>query len=488
MPAAARPPRRPRPALAVLAALAAAVAAACAANPVTGRPELMVYDDAAEARMGAKADADLVAHHGEVESKELRRYVEEVGKKVAGVNDRQGVEWRFRILDDSIVNAFALPGGFVYLTRGLLAHLQDEAGLVGVLGHEVGHVAARHGAKSASRDAVFGLPRRIVGAIVPGVAEGFGLIRAALSPITLTFSRDDERQADDLGVKYSTRLGYDARSLAAFMGTLDRLTPAGERLPTWASTHPDPGDRKATILERTATAQKDQPGPWATNPDALLDHLDGLVHGDDPRVGVLEAERVLLPSRRLSIPRPKGWQAEVTRTRVTMVDEGGERAVVVRRFGTESPRQAADTFLRQRELTLEGREDLTLPIGAAHQVVAATEHEDWRTISTFFRLGDDVWAVHAVARGRDFAAARAVLEGPAKGLAPLPEAEARAFKPVVLRVVQAAATGTFREAVAAYPIPAQAKVDLAGLALLNGLTPDAPVAGGQRLKVLALGE
>lgn len=471
----------------VPATLAAAGAlAACTSNPVSGRPQLMVYDDAAERRMGADGDADLVKHHGLVESAALSSYVAEIGARVAAASDRPKIQWTFRVLDDTTVNAFALPGGFVYLTRGSIAYIQDEAGLASVLGHEIGHVAALHGASQASREAVFGLPRRLVGAIVPILGDALGLLRLPLAPLTLKYSREQENQADELGVKYATALGYDARSLAGFMGALDELTAEEGQLPTWLSTHPDPGDRVVTIQKEAAEAQAEakRTEPWVTAPERLLPHLDGLVFGEDPRLGSFVGGLVRLPLAGVSFQAPGDWSFEATRARVTLISPDAEKVLVLRRVAGTSPREAARAFVKERELTVDAEAEVQLGIGPAYRVIVATPDEELRSLSTFFSLRDEVWAFHAVAPGDDFGPLRDALEAPSNTLARLHESSVSEARPVRIRIVQAKAAGTFAEAVKDWPLPGGIKVDLKALAVLNGLEPSSKVADGQRLKVL----
>ncbi len=274
------------------------------------------------------------------------------------------------------------------------------------------------------------------------------------------------------------------------MGALDTLTPEEGQLPTWLSTHPDPGDRVVTILAETKEAQAEskRTEPWVTAPEPLLKQLDGLVFGQDPRLGSFVGGLVRLPQAGLSFKAPAKWSFEATRARVTLISDDAEKVLVVRKVKGKTPEEAADAFVKQRKLTVEAKAAVELPIGPGYRLIVATEDEALRSLSTFFMLRDEVWALHAVAPGDDFGALRDALEAPSNSLALLAEDSIRASRPVRLRVVEAKAAGTFAAATTEWPIPAGIKVDGVGLATLNGLKPDTAVTAGQKLKVLVRDE
>jgi predicted Zn-dependent protease len=200
--------------------LAALLLAACASvtNPVTGARELTVMDEATEIAEGAKAHAQVIREYGVVQDAALQAYVNRVGQQLAAMSHRANLKWTFTVLDSPEVNAFALPGGYVYVTRGIMAYLDSEADLAGVLGHEIGHVTARHGAAQATRQASAGAAVAgvtILGALieaatgVPGVARAAGgLAQAGAAGLIASYSRDQELQADQLGAEYLARTRF----------------------------------------------------------------------------------------------------------------------------------------------------------------------------------------------------------------------------------------------------------------------------------------
>ena len=234
----------------------ALLATACASNPVTGHREVSLISEAEEIEIGRRGDAEIRREMGVYNDDELQRYVTGIGERIAAVSHRPHLPWTFTVVDAPAVNAFALPGGFVYVTRGLLAHMGDEAELAGVLGHEVGHVTARHVSQQYTRSAGGALGVLLASIFVPGVAPFGDLANAGLGTLFLKYGRDDELESDRLGVEYATKAGWDPTGVPRFLETLSRLDSMSERgIPNWLSTHPDPGSRvvKAQpIAERAA--------------------------------------------------------------------------------------------------------------------------------------------------------------------------------------------------------------------------------------------
>ena len=233
----------------------------CAVNPVTGKKDLMLLSEKQEIAMGREYDPEIVRTFGLYRDPGLEKLVDSLGQRMAGVSHRPHLEYIFRVLDSPVVNAFALPGGYIYFTRGILAHFSSTAELAGVLGHEIGHVTARHSAKQYSSQIVF-QAGYVAGILLsPEFASISGTAREAVNMLFLQFSRDNESQSDQLGVEYSSLIGYDARELARFFVTLDYLqTSSGaDAIPPFMSTHPDPGDRQIHVAAYAEKWQSEKP-------------------------------------------------------------------------------------------------------------------------------------------------------------------------------------------------------------------------------------
>src|SRR5262245_14453077 len=197
--------------------------AGCARNPATGKKELMLVSEGQEIQMGAAYDSQVVVSIGLYPDPAVQTHVAELGKKLAATSERPNLPWTFRVVDDPSVNALAIPGGHVYITRGILAHMTNEAELATVMGHEIGHVTARHTAQQMTQQQLAGLGLAIGTIASSRIAQYAGQASQALQVMFLKFSRDDENQADQLGIRYSSRANYDSREMIHVMQMLDKI-------------------------------------------------------------------------------------------------------------------------------------------------------------------------------------------------------------------------------------------------------------------------
>jgi predicted Zn-dependent protease len=473
-------------------ALAAAVAPGCATNPVTGNLELSLISEQQEKALGAEADAQLVADTGVIEDAALAEYVASVGRTMVPVSHRPDLGYAFRVLDDPQVNAFALPGGYVYVTRGILAYLDSEAALAGVLGHEIGHVTAKHGVKRYSQQVLLGIGLQLAGSLGDALEEYVGVAGVAAQLLLLKYSRDQERQSDQLGVEYASELGYDTRDMAGFFDTLARLSPAGGRLPAWVSTHPEPDERRETILQLTAEAQRGAAGPFTTGRDDFLRRLDGLAYGYDPQRGFLQDGRLQHPGLGVSFPVPEGWDVSAGQDRIDMASPAGNAAVIFQREPEAELEQAAARFTGQQGLAVLEQQTASTAVGPGLRAVCSATSQsggELRVVSLFIqRPGGVVVAFHGVCTAPELAALSPELEAPATGVAEITDPAILGVRSPVLKVIRVPAATTFANALRAWPIPEEAGLDLAGLALMNGVAgPDAGIEAGTLLKVLVPG-
>src|SRR3954466_2111432 len=231
----------------------------CARNPVTGKSELSLVSESQEIQMGQQAAQEVAQTIGLYNDAKATAYVSEVGKRMAAASERPNLPWEFHIVEDPSVNAFALPGGFIYVTRGLMGTINDEAELATVVGHEIGHVTNRHSVQQISKQelAQIGLG---VGSIGSSDIARFGrLASAGLSVLFLKYSRDAENQADQAGFRYALNQNYDVREMTNVFETLDRESQAGGggQLPEWLATHPNPENRIKNTEQRLDTLHKD---------------------------------------------------------------------------------------------------------------------------------------------------------------------------------------------------------------------------------------
>jgi predicted Zn-dependent protease len=312
--------------------LAALLLAACASvtNPVTGERELTVMDEPTEIAEGAKAHAQVVKEYGVVNDAALQAYVNRVGQRLAAMSHRAQLKWTFTVLDSPEVNAFALPGGYVYVTRGIMAYLDSEADLAGVLGHEIGHVTARHGAAQATRQARAGAAvagATILGAVieaatgVPGVARAAGgLTQAGAAGLIASYSREQELQADQLGAEYLARVQFNPANMVDVIQVLkdqerfaaEAAQAAGRAAPTapgWLASHPSNDQRLQQIR---ATAQQllgQRPSGWADDGrDPYLRAIAGMTFGDGREQGVVRGRNFFHEPMGIAITAPQGFR------------------------------------------------------------------------------------------------------------------------------------------------------------------------------------
>lgn len=300
-------------------AVATLTIAACATNPATGRREFSLMSEAQEIELGKQMDGEVRREMGLYNDAELQRYVESIGMRLARASERPNLPWHFTVVDEPAINAFALPGGYIYLTRGILPFLDNEAELAGVLGHEIGHITARHSAQQYTKATTAGIGVTLLSIFVPEARPLQNITETALGVLFLKYGRDDELQADQLGVQYTSKTGWDPAGVGGMLGTLARLDEAsGNRrgVPNWLSTHPTPADRVQKV--QALVQQTARPvGTSGTNDEAgFLRRIDGIVYGDSPSEGIIRGNTFLHPELRLSITFPQGWDVRNSKSQV----------------------------------------------------------------------------------------------------------------------------------------------------------------------------
>jgi predicted Zn-dependent protease len=306
----------------------ACLAAACATNPVTGKREISLVSEAQEIAMGQQADAEVRREMGLYDNAELQRYVEDIGFRLAKLSHRPNLPWQFAVVDHPAVNAFALPGGFIYITRGILPYLADEAELAGVLGHEIGHVTARHSAQQATRAMGGQLGMIALGVFVPATRPLGDLTAVGLGVLFMKFGRDDEREADRVGVEYAAKGGWDPAAVPSVLQTLSRISELSEKgVPNWLSTHPEPESRVAEV--RPLVAKLATSDERARNREDFLRMIDGIVVGDNPEDGIVRGNRFLHPEMRFALEFPEGWEVMNSPSQVGAQEPGTQHYMLL---------------------------------------------------------------------------------------------------------------------------------------------------------------
>jgi predicted Zn-dependent protease len=360
---------------------------ACATNPVTGRRELSLISESQEIAMGREGAQAAAQQMGVYGDSALQRYVAGLGARLAAQSERPNLPWTFSVVDDPAVNAFALPGGPIFVTRGILAHMSSEAQLVSVLGHEIGHVTAKHSVSQLSRQQLAQIG--LVGAmIVRPELQQFGNVGSQLLGVLfMKFGRDDEIQADDLGFRYMTNVGYNPLEMGEMFKTLDRVSGGGSDTPEWLSTHPSPGNRVTKTQERIAAWGKPVTG-LTVNQDQFLQKIDGIVVGEDPRNGYFQQTAFLHPTLRFRFDYPAGWKTLNQADQVVGVSAQQDAIIVLSGAGNATPSQALQQFLGQQGIRTVGSNASSihgLP-AATGQFLAQTEQAVLAGYVTFVNL------------------------------------------------------------------------------------------------------
>ncbi|MGH7741944.1 MAG: M48 family metalloprotease [Candidatus Eiseniibacteriota bacterium] len=347
-----------KPSRLLVLAAALLLAAGCATNPVTGRRELSLVSSNRELQLGREGYPAVVEEYGKYDDAALAAYVDSVGQRVARASHLPGLEWHFTVLDDPTVNAFAMPGGYIYITRGILSHLNSEAQLAGVLGHEIGHVTHRHTAEQMTQQQLVGLGYTALQIAAPELQQYDAMAQQALGLIFLKYSRAHETEADELGVSYATAAGYDPHEIPPTYAMLKRVSQAaGSNIPPFMSTHPDPGDREARTSQLADQASAGKSGLRVAQRDYLR-HLEGVVYGFDPRQGYFTGSRYYQPTLDFQVDFPSAWKQQDSRSAV-LAGEPAQRGVVqltLAKGGDASPAAFAQSLLTSGQaLSVQGR-------------------------------------------------------------------------------------------------------------------------------------
>ncbi|UCF20245.1 MAG: M48 family metalloprotease [Gemmatimonadota bacterium] len=327
----------------------------CPVNPATGERQLILISESQEIAMGLEVSQQVEATMGLYDDPELQRYVSGIGETLAAQSEKPNLPWSFKVVDDDLVNAFALPGGYIFVTRGILAYFNSEAELAGVLGHEIGHVTARHSAEQLSRAQVAQIGLVAGSVFVPEFSPYADLAGTGLGLLFLKFGRDDERQSDDLGFRYMTRAGYDPTEMVEVFDMLGRVSEAsgGNGIPSWLSTHPDPGERRER-MER-ALAEAGAAGVGRVARDDYMRRIDGLVFGENPRKGFFRGQDFLHPDLQFQLRFPPDWPTQNTAQAVVGVSPGKDAIIQLSIGQGATSDEAANHFLSQSGINVGER-------------------------------------------------------------------------------------------------------------------------------------
>ena len=453
----------------VALALLLAALPACATNPATGRRQLSFVSEQQEIQMGQQADQEISAAVGIYRDPDLESYVQRLGASLAAQSERPELQWQFRILDDASVNAMALPGGYNYVTRGLLAYMNSEAELAAVMGHEIGHVTARHTVNQLSKQQLAQVGM-VLGMILRPELRNYGnLAEVGMGLLFLKYGRDDEREADTLGLRYMTRVGYNPRPMGEVFTTLERVGHAEGgsrgRLPEWLSTHPAPENRRARIAEQIQ--EIGAPAAGTVDREEYLRRVDGIMFGPNPREGFFEQNVFYHPDLRFRFEFPRGWQTNNQKQAVAAMSPEQDALVVITMGAGESASAAAQQFFSQQGIQRgqAWRGDVNGHRAQAYQFAAATQQGNLQGIAAFVELDRRVYQILGYAPMQRWRRHEATVNRAIGSFDRADDRRVLNVQPARLELVNVPAGMTVAEFARRYP----STVSVQTLALINGV-------------------
>ncbi|HXF65076.1 MAG TPA: M48 family metalloprotease [Burkholderiales bacterium] len=480
-------PGRP---LRIAVLLAALLVADCAQNPVTGQQNLVLVSEAQEISIGRREDPRVRAQYGVYDNPALQHYVNEIGQKLARASHRPHLEYRFLVLDSPEVNAFALPGGYIYVTRGILAYLNSEAELAAVLGHELGHVTARHSVQQLTAATAANIGASILQIFVPETRGGLGELAVNVlgGALLSGYGREHELEADRLGAEYLARTGYDPRAVVRTIGVLKNqelfeaeVARSEGREPRryhgLFATHPDNDTRLQQVV---AEAARFKPAEPRTGEEDYLRRVDRMIFGDSPEQGVVRHNDFYHAGLGLAMRFPAGWRVQNRPRNVQATSPGGDALIDLRAAG---PAQGSpEEVLRSRvslgfgvrvvPTTVNG-----LPAAAAQTAIGG---RPTRVVCVF--LGKLAYLIGAQARtAQAFSRYQAEIETSLGSFRAISEQERALARPLRLRVITATPGLTFAELARRSPLGRFAE---GHLRVINGLYPAGEPVAGQALKIV----
>lgn len=472
--------------------LVVVVASACATNPATGRRQLILMSEAQEIQLGRQSDAEIRQQMGVYNDPQLQQYVDRVGQRLARASKRPGLPWTFAVVDESAVNAFALPGGFVYLARGILPFLRDEAEMAAVLGHEVGHVDARHSAEAYSKQQALGGSLALGGALWPRGKAVIGAASVGLGLAFLKFGRDAELEADRLGVGYTAAAGWQPSAMQGLLGTLARLDEAqGSRrgVPNWALTHPPAADRVLKVQEAVAAAGT---ASTTTNRAEFERTIDGVVFGDSREKGIVRGNKFLHPILRFAVDLPDAWEITNSNEQVSaQPPDNGNVAIILQLVdgASDNAAEVAEASMTEAGFRQTSGARTTINGLQAHAGTYEGAANNRRVVAraAFIKHGGrtgQFYRLVGLAVAEQFSSVESAISRSINSFRPLSQPEADRIQPnrVNFHVVRAAETW---DSIAGSVTDGGVKA--ATLAIMNGREPGAPLRAGERIRIVVGG-
>ena len=473
----------------------------CTVNPVSGKKQLSFMSEQQEIAIGKESDPTVIAQFGLYPNDELQKFIKGKGALMVAKSHRPTLPFEFRILDSDVINAFAVPGGYVYFTRGIMAHFNNEAQFAGVLGHEIGHVTARHSAQQYTKQMLTQIA--FMGGMV--FSEKFRNMSEqamqGMELLFLKFSRDDETESDVLGVKYSSAIGYDANEMADFFKTLQRVTEKeGGRVPEFYSTHPDPGNRYVDVKKLASEYQAaNNLTNLQINRDSYLQMIDGIVYGPDPRQGYLDKTNYVFyqPEMKFEYPIPRDWQFQNSPQAVQAANKEGTAAITLTMSAQKTFSEAASEILEAYQLRnttnpTQGKingldtysfvaEEVAETNTQATQQTQTNDAEKLQVHFTLYQYNGDIYILQGMCSKKDYSTYKSTFLYSMNGFKPLTDPKRINVIPERIKIVTVNADATLKDVMVNNKIASDRYEEVASL---NGMQQSTIVKKGMLVKML----
>lgn len=461
----------------------------CAQNPVTGDKDFVLISEQQEIQMGAQAHQDVLKEYAALDNPALQAYVNAIGQQLAKQSHRPKLQWHFTVVDSPDVNAFALPGGYVYITRGIMAYLNSEAQLAGVIGHEIGHVTARHGVRQQSASTAAGLGAVLGSILVPGMDNqaGAGLLQSLAQAWTAGYGREHELESDRLGAQYLAKTGYNPQAMIEVIGVLknqelfaaEQARRDGRKPVTYHGTFDSHPSNDARLKQVVGEASKYSVAAPRDGRDEFLQQMAGVYFGDSPDQGVIRGNALLHQKLGLAIQFPQGWRVQNRPDRVIALSPKGD-ALVELQQGPKNDKPLA-TLQKGVRLDAGARYDSGSLSGYPAAFAAGAQQGKPVVVAAVVFSGTQ-YLIAGMARDQPaYTRERNTLRAAINSFHAITPAEKRAARPYLLQLMTARPGTTMADLARQSPLGADAESQLR---LINDLYPGGEPRPGQLLKIV----
>ena len=461
----------------------------CAQNPVSGDRDFVLMSEQQEIQLGAQAHQDVLKEYAALDNPALQAYVNEVGQRLARQSQRPHLQWHFTVVDSPDVNAFALPGGYVYITRGIMAYLNSEAELAGVVGHEIGHVTARHGVRQQSASTAAGLGAVLGSILVPGLDNQAGatLLQTLAQAWTAGYGREHELESDRLGAEYLAKTGYNPQAMIDVIGVLknqelfaaEQARRDGRRLRTYHGTFDTHPGNDARLRQVVGAANQYTVASPRDGRSDYLQKMAGIYFGDSPEQGLIRNNMLLHEKLGLVLQFPPGWRVQNRPDRVVATSPQGD-ALVELRQGPKNDKPL-DTLQKGLKLDAGVRYD-SGKLSGYPAAFAAGAQQGKPVVAAAVVFNGTQYLIAGMARDKPtYDRERSTLRAAINSFRAITAAEKKAARPYVLKLVAAQPGMTMANLARQSPLGADAESQLR---LMNALYPSGEPSPGQRLKIV----